>query len=74
MAKQQALHEKVWGFVRFHELSPEAAANALKNDCLFSKQSACINYMDPMADPNLYRPDGSLTTLTVQERNQQFPR
>lgn len=67
------VNERVWQFKRFVELSPPAAAKALKNNSLFSTKTLWGHTMDPTKIDRLFYPDGQITQLTVSERSKLFP-
>jgi hypothetical protein len=70
----RALFERVWSFLRFNELSVQAAKKAIQDDRLFTEDLPWGKAMDPVSDSNLYHPDGRRTWLSVSEREEQFPR
>ena len=70
----QELFKRVWGYVRFSELTPTAAQKAIQDDRLFTEELPWARCMDPIKDRNLYHPDGRKMWLTIKEREDQFPR
>ena len=64
--------EQVWEYKKFSELTP-AAEKAIKQTTLFSLEVPWGKSMDPASIENLFHSDGSLTRLTVSERNTRYP-
>ncbi len=71
---QQTLHDKVWSYKQFSELTPEAAKKAIQDDRLFALDLTWAKCMDPLKVNNLYHSDGRLVRLTTQERDIRFPK
>lgn len=70
----KALFERVWSYLRFTELTPEAAKKAIQDDRLFTEDLPWGKSMDPIKDKNLYKPDGHVVWLTAEEREEHYPR
>ena len=61
--------EQVWEYKKFSELMPTAAEKAIKQTILFSLEVPWGKSMDPTSIENLFHSDGSLTRLTVSDRD-----
>ena len=65
--------EQVWEYKKFSELTPTAAEKAIKQTTLFSLEVPWGKSMDPASIENLFHPDGSLTRLTISDRDTRYP-